>query len=62
MNWLGWLWAGAIAVFVVGVAIVFSGGPTETENREHTGCAIAALGLLLMFGMLFVTIAVEPGY
>lgn len=62
MNWLGWCWAIAIGTFFMGVGLVFISGPTQTEKREHAGCAIAVLGFLLMFLMLFPTIAVDPGY
>lgn len=62
MSWLGWCWAIVIGIFVVGVIVVFSTGPTQSGNREEVGCAIAGLGAILMFAMLFVTIAVDPGY
>ena len=60
MSWLAWLWAFVTGVFFVGAGIIFIAPPFS--KREGAGCGVAALGLLLMFAMLFVTIAVDPGY
>lgn len=61
MNWLGWCWVLAIGVFLLGVVLTFTSPLIGGEDREETGCAIGALGIILMIAMLFVTIWAEPG-